>query len=171
MWTSFLYYSLSESFFFIIITTNLHWPQIQSQLQPGQKVSNISVFICWVFKSWIGTVIKAIETLFSILIYLIWSYWLSKTGTSVCPYCYLGTSINGLLLLIFQFYIFILYIYFKKATNAWKLKQVLITIYYLAKLVLAQLLNSDHDSKLHTNIIKFNRDSWTHLQMCFSYRN
>ena len=57
--------------FFITIMTNLNWPEIRSNLAPGQTASDITVVVCRVFKARLEMAIKTTRRYFCTIIYLI----------------------------------------------------------------------------------------------------
>lgn len=57
--------------FFITITTNPNWPEIQARLAQGQTASDIPVIVCRVFKARLEMAIKAMRKHLGKIIYLI----------------------------------------------------------------------------------------------------
>lgn len=57
--------------FFITITTNPNWPEIQARLAQGQTASDIPVIVCRVFKARLEMAIKAMQKHLGKIIYLI----------------------------------------------------------------------------------------------------
>jgi Helitron helicase-like domain at N-terminus len=50
--------------FFITMTCNPHWPEIESQLRPGQDFHDIPVVVCRVFKQTLTHLLKTLSTMF-----------------------------------------------------------------------------------------------------------
>ena len=56
--------ALGNPTFFITMTCNTNWPEIQSQLQPGQNFLNILVVVIHVFKWKLALPLKTLKTMF-----------------------------------------------------------------------------------------------------------
>ena len=57
--------------FFIRITTNPNWPEINEKLAPGQTASDIPLVVCRSFKARLEMAIKVIGKHFGTIVYLI----------------------------------------------------------------------------------------------------
>lgn len=69
--------------FFLTFTCNSDWPEIQSQLLPGQDFTDIPVVVCRVFKQKLSKLMKALRTMFpnaGQLLYSITSIEFQKRG-------------------------------------------------------------------------------------------
>ena len=57
--------ALGNPTFFITMTCNTTWPEIQSQLRPGQTYADLPVVIAHVFKRKLSLLLKTLKTMFS----------------------------------------------------------------------------------------------------------
>lgn len=60
-----------KSSFFITITTNPNWPEIKSQLRPGQSASDIPTIVCRVFKARLENAIAKMKLKFGTIVYMV----------------------------------------------------------------------------------------------------
>ena len=75
--------SLGSPTFFITVTCNANWIEIQSQLLPGQHVLDRPVLICRVFKRKLSLLIKCLHSMFTnagSLVYIVCSVEFQKRG-------------------------------------------------------------------------------------------
>ncbi|KAJ2929031.1 hypothetical protein H1R20_g8055, partial [Candolleomyces eurysporus] len=56
--------AIGEPTFFVTATCNPEWPEITSQLRPGQDFSHIPIVVIWVFKQKLCVLMKALKTMF-----------------------------------------------------------------------------------------------------------
>ena len=69
--------------FFITMTCNSNWPEIQSQLHPGQDFTDIPVVVVWVFKHKLALLLQILKSMFpqaGWLLYCIHSIEFQKCG-------------------------------------------------------------------------------------------
>lgn len=66
--SSFVFKSGSRCSLIITITTNPTWPQIEAQLGPDQWSTDISMIVCWVFKSRLENVIAKMKLRFEAVV-------------------------------------------------------------------------------------------------------
>lgn len=57
--------------FFITVTTNPNWPEIRSQLKPGQSASDIHTIVCRVFKACLENAIAKMKLRFGAIVYMV----------------------------------------------------------------------------------------------------
>ena len=56
---------------FITVTTNVRWPEIVSQLSPGQSASDIPIIVCRCFRERLRLCLQFIRKMFGSLVYLV----------------------------------------------------------------------------------------------------
>ena len=57
--------------YFITMTCNPEWPEIQNRLQPGQNVSDIPVVVAWAFKIQLQHLLQIVQTCFGHLVCMV----------------------------------------------------------------------------------------------------
>lgn len=78
---------------FITITTNPNWPEITSQLRPGQSASDIPHVVCRVFHSRVAYAMKIIKQRFGKVVYVIKVIEFQKRGL---PHCHMILKVSSL---------------------------------------------------------------------------